>query len=124
MALKLGYAFNRASALVPEAGQRKGAISDFRVSENKPPASVRAALAMGPPTTPVAPKQREQIGDHRDRQQQREKEAPLPRQNTKTQPPSPPQVIRDISRIHSYTRLGFLGEVCVATGHEAGMRLT
>ena len=36
---------------------------------------------------------------------------PLPRQNTKTAPPSPPQVIRDTNHAASYTRVGFLGEV-------------
>lgn len=37
---------------------------------------------------------------------------PLPRQNTKTAPPSPPQVIRDTTHAVSYSRVGFLGEVC------------
>ncbi|THH04397.1 hypothetical protein EW145_g5554 [Phellinidium pouzarii] len=35
---------------------------------------------------------------------------PLPRQNTKTAPPSPPQVIRDNTHSASYSRVGFLGE--------------
>ncbi|EJC98313.1 Pkinase-domain-containing protein [Fomitiporia mediterranea MF3/22] len=35
---------------------------------------------------------------------------PLPRQNTKTAPPSPPQVIRDTAHAVSYSRVGFLGE--------------
>ena len=37
---------------------------------------------------------------------------PLPRQNTKTQPPSPPQVIVDTAHGAKYRRIGFLGEVC------------
>lgn len=37
---------------------------------------------------------------------------PLPRQNTKTQPPSPPKVIRDSVHAETYERVGFLGEVC------------
>ena len=40
-------------------------------------------------------------------------EPPLPRQNTKTAPPSPPQIIRDNLHSVSYQRVGFLGEVCV-----------
>lgn len=36
---------------------------------------------------------------------------PLPRQNTKTAPPSPPKIIEDKSRGFSYKRVGFLGEV-------------
>ncbi|KAL5522527.1 hypothetical protein ACEPAG_8543 [Sanghuangporus baumii] len=35
---------------------------------------------------------------------------PLPRQNTKATPPSPPQVIRDRAHAMSYSRVGFLGE--------------
>ncbi|KZP18168.1 Pkinase-domain-containing protein [Athelia psychrophila] len=35
---------------------------------------------------------------------------PLPRQNTKTAPPSPPKIIEDRSRGFSYKRVGFLGE--------------
>ena len=35
---------------------------------------------------------------------------PLPRQNTKTTPPSPPRVIQDNSHAATYTRVGFLGE--------------
>jgi cell cycle serine/threonine-protein kinase CDC5/MSD2 len=37
---------------------------------------------------------------------------PLPRQNTKTTPPSPPQVIKDTGRSTQYLRIGLLGEVC------------
>lgn len=36
---------------------------------------------------------------------------PLPRQNSKTLPPSPPKVICDTSRSLEFTRVGFLGEV-------------
>ena len=36
---------------------------------------------------------------------------PLPRQNTKTTPPSPPKIITDKSRAVNYQRVGFLGEV-------------
>lgn len=36
---------------------------------------------------------------------------PLPRQNTKTAPPSPPQLIYDKDHAVSYSRVGFLGEV-------------
>ena len=36
---------------------------------------------------------------------------PLPRQNTKTAPPSPPQLIYDKDHSVSYSRVGFLGEV-------------
>ncbi|KAG8906238.1 Cell cycle serine/threonine-protein kinase cdc5/MSD2 [Tulasnella sp. 417] len=36
--------------------------------------------------------------------------APLPRQNSKTVPPSPPRVIRDTSKGATFTRIGFLGE--------------
>ncbi|KAG8948762.1 Cell cycle serine/threonine-protein kinase cdc5/MSD2 [Tulasnella sp. 424] len=36
--------------------------------------------------------------------------APLPRQNSKTTPPSPPRVIRDTSKGSTFTRIGFLGE--------------
>lgn len=36
---------------------------------------------------------------------------PLPRQNTKTAPPSPPKIITDRSRAVEYHRIGFLGEV-------------
>lgn len=35
----------------------------------------------------------------------------LTRQNTKTRPPSPPQVIRDVNRSLQFSRVGFLGEV-------------
>ncbi|TDL22776.1 Pkinase-domain-containing protein [Rickenella mellea] len=35
---------------------------------------------------------------------------PLPRQNSKTLPPSPPQIIRDGGRNLSFNRVGFLGE--------------
>ncbi|EIN08263.1 Pkinase-domain-containing protein [Punctularia strigosozonata HHB-11173 SS5] len=35
---------------------------------------------------------------------------PLPRQNTKTTPPSPPKVIRDLDRGIDYVRVGLLGE--------------
>jgi hypothetical protein len=35
---------------------------------------------------------------------------PLPRQNSKAVPPSPPAVIRDMSRSLVFTRLGLLGE--------------
>ena len=37
---------------------------------------------------------------------------PLPRQNSKTAPPSPPKVITDKSGRLSFNRVGFLGEVC------------
>ncbi|KAH8108768.1 Pkinase-domain-containing protein [Phellopilus nigrolimitatus] len=43
-------------------------------------------------------------------QQKNPASPPLPRQNTKTAPPSPPQVIRDTSHSESYSRVGFLGE--------------
>lgn len=36
---------------------------------------------------------------------------PLPRQNSKTTPPSPPRVIVDQNRQVQYHRVGFLGEV-------------
>lgn len=36
---------------------------------------------------------------------------PLPRQNTKTTPPSPPRIITDKIRALDYHRVGFLGEV-------------
>ncbi|KAF9052074.1 hypothetical protein BJ165DRAFT_1452511 [Panaeolus papilionaceus] len=36
---------------------------------------------------------------------------PLPRQNSKTTPPSPPKVIMDKSGRMQYNRVGFLGEV-------------
>lgn len=36
---------------------------------------------------------------------------PLPRQNSKTTPPSPPKVISDKNRVLEYHRVGFLGEV-------------
>ena len=37
---------------------------------------------------------------------------PLPRQNAKIQPPSPPSVITDKTRALHFQRVGFLGEVC------------
>lgn len=36
---------------------------------------------------------------------------PLPRQNSKTAPPSPPKVISDYSGALQFNRVGFLGEV-------------
>lgn len=36
---------------------------------------------------------------------------PLPRQNSKTTPPSPPKVITDKNRLLEFHRVGFLGEV-------------
>ena len=39
---------------------------------------------------------------------------PLPRQNTRAAPPSPPQIIRDRAHAMSYRRVGFLGEVCTS----------
>ena len=45
--------------------------------------------------------------------QQKAPSPPLPKQNTKVPPPSPPQVIRDAERAISYKRVGFLGEVCL-----------
>ncbi|KAG8897236.1 Cell cycle serine/threonine-protein kinase cdc5/MSD2 [Tulasnella sp. 403] len=36
--------------------------------------------------------------------------APLPRQNSKTVPPSPPRLIRDVQKAITFTRIGFLGE--------------
>lgn len=41
---------------------------------------------------------------------------PLPRQNTKTAPPSPPKVIHDKAHAVSYSRVGFLGEVSNSKG--------
>lgn len=38
---------------------------------------------------------------------------PLPRQNSKTTPPSPPKVITDKNRLLEFHRVGFLGEVCM-----------
>ncbi|KAL0579340.1 Cell cycle serine/threonine-protein kinase cdc5/MSD2 [Marasmius crinis-equi] len=46
---------------------------------------------------------------HQEKQKQ-SNSPPLPRQNTKTTPPSPPQVIRDKSGHFQFQRLGFLGE--------------
>lgn len=37
---------------------------------------------------------------------------PLPRQNAKVQPPSPPSVIQDKTGSLRYQRMSFLGEVC------------
>lgn len=39
------------------------------------------------------------------------KEPPLPRQNSKTRPPSPPKVISDKGGRLQFNRVGFLGEV-------------
>ncbi|KAH7098852.1 Pkinase-domain-containing protein [Auriculariales sp. MPI-PUGE-AT-0066] len=116
MALKLGYAFNRASAFdnAPAPKHRDQYGADYRVSENKPP-----LRAMGPPTTPVAPKVSKPAMPYNDRPVPMEKEAPLPRQNTKAVPPSPPQVIRDSNRLYSFTRMGFLGEGGFARVYEA-----
>lgn len=36
---------------------------------------------------------------------------PLPRQNSKTTPPSPPKVITDKNKLLEFHRVGFLGEV-------------
>ena len=48
----------------------------------------------------------------------KESETPrLMRQNTKTNPPSPPAIIRDIGRSVAFTRVGFLGEVRVSFNH-------
>lgn len=103
MALKLGYAFNRFAGADPVAAApavtRKNVFSDLRVSENNP------ATAKQPPTTPVAAKVKQQPAQAQDAA------APLPRQNSKTTPPSPPAIIRDLNRLHAFTRLGFLGEV-------------
>lgn len=38
---------------------------------------------------------------------------PLPRQNSKTAPPSPPKIITDKNGRLSFSRVGFLGEVCI-----------
>lgn len=49
-----------------------------------------------------------------EKQQERERgknDPPLPRQNAKVQPPTPPPVIRDKSRALNYERVGFLGQV-------------
>ncbi|KZT24843.1 Pkinase-domain-containing protein [Neolentinus lepideus HHB14362 ss-1] len=45
-----------------------------------------------------------------DKGKAKEVEPPLPRQNTKTVPPSPPQLIVDRSRSAKYQRIGLLGE--------------
>ena len=48
----------------------------------------------------------------------KESEMPrLTRQNTKTTPPSPPVIIRDVGRSVAFTRVGFLGEVCASFSH-------
>ncbi|KAK1226206.1 Cell cycle serine/threonine-protein kinase cdc5/MSD2 [Marasmius sp. AFHP31] len=53
-----------------------------------------------PQTTPKKPQEK----------QKQTNSPPLPRQNTKTAPPSPPQVIKDKSGHLQFQRLGFLGE--------------
>ncbi|KAG7085661.1 hypothetical protein E1B28_003206 [Marasmius oreades] len=55
-----------------------------------------------PQTTPKRPQEQQK--------QKQPNSPPLPRQNTKTAPPSPPQVIRDKSGHLQFQRLGFLGE--------------
>jgi cell cycle serine/threonine-protein kinase CDC5/MSD2 len=57
------------------------------------------------PPTPA--KEKPQQKDH----QRQPSSPPLPRQNSKTTPPSPPKIISDKSRNVEYQRVGFLGEV-------------
>ncbi|KAF9261697.1 Pkinase-domain-containing protein [Marasmius fiardii PR-910] len=57
-------------------------------------------LPQQPQTTPKKPQEK----------QKQSNSPPLPRQNTKTAPPSPPQLIRDKSGYLQFQRLGFLGE--------------
>ncbi|EPQ52390.1 Pkinase-domain-containing protein [Gloeophyllum trabeum ATCC 11539] len=66
-----------------------------------------------PRTTP--PTKPQETPDDKIEQKQKEKyqkigEPPLPRQNTKTIPPSPPKVIVDKGRASKYARVGLLGE--------------
>lgn len=54
---------------------------------------------------------------HQDPQQQQKQPSspPLPRQNAKVPPPSPPRVITDKTRTHEFVRVGLLGEVSLET---------
>ena len=59
-----------------------------------------------PPTRPATPP----------KQQEKPKQSaspPLPRQNAKVTPPSPPKIIADKTRTLEYLRVGMLGEVSV-----------
>ncbi|TFK48906.1 Pkinase-domain-containing protein [Heliocybe sulcata] len=67
--------------------------------------AVNHALPRPPPQTKA---QLPEQGD--DKGKAKASEPPLPRQNTKAVPPSPPQVIVDKSRSTKYQRIGLLGE--------------
>ena len=64
------------------------------------------APACAPPGTPPP-----QLPE---KQQRNPSDPPLPRQNVKVAPPSPPRVITDKSRTLQYTRVSMLGEVSAA----------
>ncbi|CDO68443.1 hypothetical protein BN946_scf184704.g6 [Trametes cinnabarina] len=59
-----------------------------------------------PPGTP--PKQKEQ--QQKEQQQKQASSPPLPRQNAKVTPPSPPKIITDKTRTLEFIRVGMLGE--------------
>ncbi|KAI0628079.1 hypothetical protein C8Q77DRAFT_486696 [Trametes polyzona] len=59
------------------------------------------------PTPGTPPKQQEQPAKP-------PSEPPLPRQNAKVTPPSPPKVITDKTRTLEFMRVGMLGEVCTS----------
>ncbi|EJD40166.1 Pkinase-domain-containing protein [Auricularia subglabra TFB-10046 SS5] len=102
MALKLGYAFNRATTALADVAPRKTAFNDVQNNFQQPP------------TTPAKSRNPQPAAG-----QAAQADPPLPRQNSKTAPPSPPAIIRDLNRVHAFTRLGFLGEGGFARVYEA-----
>ena len=67
--------------------------------------AVNQAPRHAPPRAPgTPPKQQEQP--------KQPSSPPLPRQNAKVTPPSPPKIITDKSRTLEFMRVGMLGEVC------------
>ena len=58
------------------------------------------------PPSPPRPQKQEQVAD----KAKRSNSPPLPRQNAKVTPPSPPKIIIDQQRNSQYVRIGLLGE--------------
>jgi hypothetical protein len=82
-----------------------------------PFAEINQGRAMPPPAPPKDNYvQQVDLGKQDGRRQEAPKpkapgSPPLPRQNTKTAPPSPPKIIKDNNRGLDYVRVGLLGEV-------------
>ena len=86
---------------------------------NQVPRHVPHVPAPAPGTPPAKQHRQHQqpLQQHHQHQQQQEQKQPasppLPRQNAKVTPPSPPKIIADKTRTLEYLRVGMLGEVSV-----------